>query len=439
MQADLVVPSPFEAPSLRRLALASLAVVLLGFGGLLGWAAIARLESAVPAAGSLVAQGKRKTVSLLDSGILRELRVREGAPVAAGEVLLLLDDSQARALVEQSLIRIVSAEARSIRLRAEMEEAPALLFPEGLQRLAPPAIAAPLLAAERTLFASRRESYEGSVAVQRRRIAQLHQQIAASRAQIQATGTRLALLRQELAGVRDLLANGYATRLRHMELQRAIAEQEGNVGELEARAAEAAQAVAQAELELLNLASTRRNEAALDMQAAVTELADARARLSAAEELLRRSVVTAPEDGVVTDLRFFTPGSSITAGQPVLDIVPAQDALLVEAAVSPAEIERVAVGQRVNVRLTAFPHRKVPPLPGQLVYVGADRQVNPQGQPFFLVRARLEDGALRDLPPEVALSPGMPADVLILGRARSPLDYFVSPLLDGMRKALREE
>jgi len=421
------------------LALASLLTMLLGFGGLLGWAAAARLESAVPAAGSIVSKGKRKTVSLLEPGILRSLAVREGEAVAAGQVLLLLDDSQARSQVEQALIRIVSAEARAVRLQAEMAEAPQLVFPAALRAQAPEAIAAPLLAAETTLFASRREAYLGAAEVQRRRIAQLRQQASASRAQIQATTTRLHLLRQEHGGVRELLASGYATRNRAMELQRNIAELEGNGGALEAKLAEIQQAIAQAELELLNLGVIRRNEAALDLQAAVTELADGRARLAAAEEVLRRAVVTAPETGVVTDLRFFTPGSSITAGQPVLDIVPQADELLAEAAVSPLEIERVALGQPTNLRLTAFPHRRVPPLPGEVVYVGADRQVNTQGQPFFLVRARLDPAAVAALPPDVVLAPGMPTDLLILGRARSPLDYFLSPLFDSMRHALREE
>ncbi len=425
-------------PSLRGLTLAGLGLTLFGVGGLLGWAALAQLESAVPAGGQLVVESRRKTVTLLESGLLRELLVREGQLVRAGQPLLSLDDTQARALVEQAGARFAAAQARVERLHAEMDDRDRLALPPP-----PPvidgAIAAPLLAAEAALFDARLEAYRGAVAVQRRRIAQLAQQIAANEAQAVAGHTRARLVRQELAGVQELLARGFAPRNRVLELQRVVAQLEGDIAEFEARAAEAGQAIAQAELEILNLRTTRRNEAAREMQDAVAQSAEGRARLASAQDLLRRTLVLAPEDGTVTDLRFFTPGSSITAGQPVLDILPIGDALLVEAALSPADIERVSPGQRVNVRLTGFPHRTVPPLPGALVHVAADRQVNARGEGFFLVRARLDQQSVSLLPPGTTLAPGMPADVLVLGRPRAALDYLLSPILDGMRRGLREE
>lgn len=426
-------------PSLRRLALAGLAVMVLGAGGLIGWAALATLDSAVPATGQLVVQSKRKTVSLLESGILRELRVVEGQRVAAGDVLLVLDDAQPRAVVAQASARVVAAEARVARLRAEMEDRDGPAFPDSFGSDIDPEMAAPLLAAEAALFAARRQAYEGAVAVQERRIAQLEQQIAAHQAQAAAHRTRLDLVQQELRGVNDLLARGFATRTRALEMQRMVAELEGEIGELDARSAEARQAIAQAELEILNLRTTRRNEAAREMQDAVAQVAEGRAQFAAAQALLRRTVVVSPDAGAVTDLRFFTPGSSVVAGQPVMDIVPADDTLVVEAAVSPADIERVSPGQAVNVRLTGFSHRRVPPLTGRLVYAGADRQVNARGEPFFLVRAVLDPDTERHLPEGVSLSPGMPADVLIIGTGRAALDYLLSPILDGMRRAMREE
>lgn len=426
-------------PSLRRLALTGLAVVVLGIGGLLGWAALAMLDSAVPAAGQLVVQSKRKTVSLLDSGILRDLRVAEGQHVAAGDVLMVLDDGQPRAAVTQASARLVAATARVVRLRAEMEDREAPVFPDSFGADVDSSIAAPLLAAEATLFEARREAYKGAVAVQERRIAQLEQQIAAHEAQAVAYRTRLDLVQQELRGVNQLLARGFATRTRALEMQRMVAELEGEVGELDARSAEARQAIAQAELEILNLRTTRRNEAAREMQDAVVQVAEGRAQLASAQDLLRRSVIVSPDAGTVTDIRFFTPGSSIVAGQPVMDIVPIDDSLLIEAAVAPADIERVSPGQRVNVRLTGFSHRRVAPLTGRLIYAGADRQVNARGEPFFLVRAMLDPGAQQRLPEGVSLAPGMPADVLIVGSARTALDYLLSPILDGMRRAMREE
>ena len=167
--------------SLRRLALAGFAVMVLGGGGLLGWAALATLDSAVPATGQLVVQSKRKTVSLLESGLLRELQVTEGQRVAAGDVLMLLDDAQPRALVAQASARTVAAEARVARLRAEMEDRDAPAFPASFGPGIDATMAAPLLAAEAALFEARREAYEGAVAVQQRRTAQLEQQTGGDR------------------------------------------------------------------------------------------------------------------------------------------------------------------------------------------------------------------------------------------------------------------
>lgn len=441
MSAALALPAPSlpAGPSLRRLALLCLLTIVFGFGGLVGWAALATLDSAVPAPGSLVTQSKRKTLSLLDSGLLRELLVAEGDAVRPGQVLLRLDDTQARALLGQARVRNFGSAARASRLHAELADAPRIIFaPDLLEAASRDAALTALVEAELQLFAARRESHEGTIAVQRRRIGQLAEQITALQAQRGAFATRLELTQQELRAVNSLLASGFATRNRQLELRRTEAQLQGEISALTGREAEARQLIAQTELEILSLANTRRSEVARELQDTVNAIADGIERARAAEDLLRRTEVTAPEAGTITEIRFHTPGSSIGAGQPVLDIVPADDRLLVEGAVRPFDIERVQVGQRVNVRLTAFSHRRVPPLPGKLVYVGADRQVNAQGTAFFVARAELDAGAATTLP-GIALGPGMPAEMLVLRGERSALDYFLSPLLDGMRRALRED
>jgi len=439
MAPALTAPNQLQSgpPSLRRLTLATLAVIVLGFGSMIGWASVARLDGATPAGGSLVTETRRQTVSLLESGILRELLVREGDEVRGGEALLRLDDTQARAQAGQARARLLGATARAARLRAELADAPHVTFPvEVMHALDDPAIAA-VAQAEAQLFETRRAALEATIAVQRRRIAQLEEQIGALSAQRTAFGTRLALTQEELRAVNTLLASGFATRNRALELRRTEAQLQGEIGELAGREAEARQAIAQTELEILGLANARRSEAARELQDAVNQIAEALERQRAAQDFLSRSVVLAPEAGTVTDLRFFTTGSSIIAGQPVLDIVPRGASLAVEAALRPTDIERVAVGQRVNVRITAFSHRRVPPLPGRLTYVGADRQVNARGEPFFLVRAELDADALALLDGAV-LAPGMPADMLVLQGERRAIDFFLGPLLDSMRRSMRE-
>ncbi len=433
------VDDAYPAPSLRRVALASALTVALGFGGLGTWAALTRLDSAVPASGEFVAAGKRKTVSLLDGGILKQLLVKEGDRVAAGQPLLLLDDVQASAARDQAKAQYWGAVAKTARLEAETQDRRTLDIPPALIAEAgrDPAVAS-LLQAERALFASRWDTFDGSARITARKVQQLQTEAASLQTQVQALSTRLSLTEEEARGVDTLLRDGFAPRTQSLEMHRAIAELQGTLGDAAGRLEQTREAIEQTKLELTNLAETRRSDAAKDLQETKATMADAVQRLRAAESLLDRSVVVAPEAGIVTDIKFFTPGSSITAGQPVLDIAPSDDRLLIEAEVVPTEIEHVHVGERVNVKLSAYKAHRVPTLEGRLVYVAADRQQDAHGDPVFLVRAELDRDALKPFP-GVAVYAGMPADVLIIGRERTVLDFIISPIRDGMRHGMHED
>ena len=428
------------APSLRGIALASLLTLVLGLGGLFAWAAMTPLERAVIGTGTLVAEGRRKTVNLMEPGLLRELVVREGDRVAAGQVLLRLDVTQAEAVASQARSAFHGGLARLARLVAEQAGDRRLEIPEEALAAgrASPTIAS-FIEAERRLFAARWAAYDGAVAAQRRRVAQASEQIGGLVAQRVAAGTRLRALREELAGVNQLLASGFATRTRALELRRLEAEALGSLGQFTAQEAQASEQMAQAELDAQNLTLTREAEIARDLQETQATVADAADRLRAAHDLLARREVLAPEAGTVTDLRFFTAGSSIAAGQPVLDLVPLDTAILVEARIAPLDIEQVQAGQRVNIRLSAYRQREVPMLGGHLTYVSADRQTDSQGASFFLVRAALDSPG--SAPGGAAIPPlaaGMPAEVFVLGERRTVLDYLLRPLRDSLRRAGRD-
>ncbi|WP_270934832.1 HlyD family type I secretion periplasmic adaptor subunit [Falsiroseomonas oryzae] len=435
---DAELEAAMPAPSLRRIALASVFSLVVGMGGLLGWAAATPIERAVVANGALVAEGRRKTIQLLEPGLLRELLVREGERVAAGQPLLRLDVTQADALANQARVQRWTAAARLARLRAEQQDLREMELPEALltAAAAEPMIAT-LLADEQRLFAARWLALDGQLAVQEARLAQLQEQLAAAQAQRAAFATRLRATREELAGVNQLLARGFATRTRQLELQRAEAEFLGSMGQFAAQEAQTRQAIAQAELERGTLMLNRRSEVSRDLQDAQAQLADATERLRAAEDLLARREVVAPEDGIVTDIRFVTPGSSIGAGQPVLDLVPLDDRLVVETQIALTDIEQVHVGSRVNVRLTAFRQRETPLIEGRISYVAADRQQDQRGASFFVVRAELDADSLAAAR-GVQLAPGMPAETFILGERRSALDYLVRPVQDSLRRAMRD-
>ncbi|GGJ30181.1 HlyD family type I secretion periplasmic adaptor subunit [Neoroseomonas lacus] len=432
---DAAVPPP----RIGRLVAAALVVLFAGVGGLLGWAALTPIERAVIGQGSLIAEGRRKTVTLLEAGILRALLVQEGDRVTAGQPLLRLDTTQADAAAAQARVAFWAQSVRAARLMAEQQDSRTMSLPEGAGAAGrvDPGIAS-VIAAETHLYAARWEAYEGALGVSRTRIAQMQEQMAAIAAQREATGTRLRAIREELDGVTQLVARGFATRTRQWELQRAEAELAGNLGQYQAQEAQALQAIAQAELEMANTRLNRQQEVARDLQDAQAQRADAQQRLRGAQDVLDRRLVTAPEAGVVTEIRFFTPGSSIGAGQPVLDLVPVDDRLAAEVRLALTDVENVHVGQKARLRLAAFRTREVPLVDTDVTYVSADRQTDAQGNSYFVARLAIDPAIAASLPPGATLAPGMPVEAFILGERRSALDYVTRPLADGLRRSLRD-
>jgi HlyD family secretion protein len=428
-----------QGPSLRRIVIASLIIIALGFGSFFTWAFIAPLDRAVPANGTVVVSSKRKTVSILDSGILSELYVREGSEVKAGQPLLRLDSNQVEAQLGSLEVQYWTAVAKLARLRAEQKGETTVTFPANLIAAAEKdSSLADMMTNEQNVIRDRWNTYLGTQAVQDKKIGQSRDQITAFKAQAVATKQRLAYTEQELSGVNQLFASGYATKTQLLDLKRSQSELTGNIGELTAKIAEAEQTIAQTELEKLSNENQRKQDISKDLQDTQSQVADLSEKIRGAKDVVSKKLVTAPDSGTVTDIKFFTPGSSINAGQPILDIVPQDDRMVIEANIRPEDIENVHPGQRVNIRLTAYKHNLVPVLTGDLVYVSADRQVDARGTPFFLARAEIDANALAKLK-NVSLYPGMPAEVLIIGGERKAIDYFLSPITRSLDRAFREE
>lgn len=426
-------------PSLRRIVITSLVIIGVGFGGFFTWAFIAPLDRAVPADGTVVVNSKRKTISVLDSGILSELFVKEGMRVEEGQPLLRLDSNQAESQLGSLKVQYWTAVAKLARLRTEQKGETAIPFPAELTAAAAKdASVAEVVSNEQVVIRDRWATYLGTQAVQDKKIGQSRDQITAFQAQAQATKQRLIYTEQELSGVNQLYASGFATKTKLLELKRSQAELIGNIGELNAKIAEAEQTIAQTELEKLSNENQRKQDISKDLQETQTTVADLAEKIRGSQDLVSKKLITAPEAGTVTDIKYFTPGSSINAGQPILDIVPQDDRMIIEANVRPEDIENVHLGQRVNIRLTAYKHNQVPVLTGALTYVSADRQVDARGTPFFLARAEIDASALARLK-NVNLYPGMPAEVLIIGGERKAIDYFLSPITRSLDRAFREE
>lgn len=421
-------------PSFRTPLIAGMVAVIAGVGGFVGWAFAAHLDSAAIASGTVVVDSKRKTVSHWEGGMLKALLAQEGDVVHAGQPLVRLDDTRAKADLEQLRAKRVGLETRLLRLRAEQSHATDIIFPDPSS-----AIAQDVTNAERKVFASRRQMFERRVEIQRKTVEQQDAELSAIRAQTDANSRQMELLSRELNAVAGLVEKGYAPRPRLTELQTRESELVGRGAELVARKAKAEQAKAAAELEILSLENDFQQQVAADLQATQLELADTVERMSAATDVLRRVEVVSPQAGIVTNIRTRTPGGAIAPGQAILDIVPENEPLIVEAKVGLRDIDSVRVGSPVQVRLTAYNNRNTPPLSGAVTYVAADQQVDERGDAaFFVARASILAESLA-ANPAIRLYPGMPAEVLIVNKPRRAIDYLLAPITESFNRAFREE
>lgn len=435
--APLQDESDERTPSLRSLVLAGIAAIGVGFGGFGAWAVTARLDNAAVASGIVAVDSKRKTVSHLEGGILKSLLKAEGERVVRGEPLLRLEDARARAELQQLQAKRVGLMAKLARLRAEQSKAAEVDFPDDIETADTP-VTREVLRAERTLFKSRAQVHEGKIQIQQRVIEQYQAEAAALKAQIDATNQQRSLIDEEVRTVGELYEKRYAKRSQLVELQTRQSELVGRAGEYTARKAKAEQAVAGANLEILSISLDRQNEIAGDIQESQLMLSEVTERIVQAEDVLRRLVVKAPQEGIVSNIRMRTAGSVIAAGEAILDIVPENEPLVIEAKVDPRDIDAVRVGAATRVRLTAFNSRLLPPLEAKVTYVAPDQLVDDKtGFPYFVVRAEIDPGSLKDH--KVALHAGMTAEVMIVNGARRAIDYLISPFTDSFNRAFRED
>ncbi|MGO4571242.1 HlyD family type I secretion periplasmic adaptor subunit [Microvirga sp. 2TAF3] len=425
-------------PSFRMPFIAGMTAIIAGVGGFVGWAFAAHLDSAAVATATVIVDSKRKTVSHLEGGILKTLLAQEGDVVQAGQPLVRLDDTRAKADLEQLRAKRIGLEARLVRLRAEQSHLKDIAFPDQLSAFPSP-IAAEVIGAERKVFFSRRQMFDRRVEIQHKTVEQQEAELGAIRAQTEANTRQSELLGRELSAVASLVEKGYAPRPRLTEMQTRESELAGRAAELVARKAKAEQAKAAAELEILSIENDFQQQVAVDLQAAQLELADTMERMNAATDVLRRVEVISPQNGVVTNIRTRTPGGVIAPGQPILDIVPENEPLIVEAKVGLRDIDSVRVGAPVQVRLTAYNNRSTSPLSGTLTYLSADQQIDERNDSaFFVARASILPESLA-ANPATRLYPGMPAEVLILNKPRRAIDYLLAPITESFNRAFREE
>jgi len=287
-------------------------------------------------------------------------------------------------------------------------------------------------------FRSKLASTETETAVLNQRKAQLAEEISGLKQQIIAQDQQFALIEDELRGVRTLLEAGLERRPRFLALEREKAEIAENRAGRVSSIARARQSIGETELRILDVQQVRRNEAIEQLSVSQAELTDLQERYSAAENIMQRTIIRSPADGIVVGMTVFTPGAVIAPGEPILDIVPQNVRLIIEARLDPIDIDNVRSGQESQVRLTSFNQRTTPTLDGVVINISADLLQDPRtAQSYYLARISLNDDQ-----PELAdlsLYPGMPAEVSVITGTSTPLDYLLKPLLASLNRGMREE
>lgn len=435
--------SAHGAPALRRSLLAPViggaAVCLAFFGGLTAWSVLAPLASAAIGHGVVSPDGSRRTVQHLEGGIVERLLVKDGSRVAAGEPLIVLADKAARATYDLALTQHRQHLAILARLIAERDGKEDLALPTELAEHATDPEVVTLVAAQRTLMADRRASLAGRKDLLRKRIAEIEEEIEGLHAQIASRDRQLVILKEEISTATYLTDKKLTPRPRLLQLRREQAEMEGQQATTRSAIArsyqsigESAQRIAQLDVEWQEDVGNRLTEVA-------GKLTETKERLLAASDVLRRLVVTAPVAGVVVQMRLHTVGGVIGRGDPILDIVPRDDDLVIDARISPNDIDVVRKGQAVQIVLSAYNQRTLPRLEGQVRDVSADRLVDPQTQAtYYKVRVEVDRKALAAIGHGIELSPGMPAEVMVMTGQRTAFDYLTRPFLDSLRRGLTE-
>ncbi|HEX8829319.1 MAG TPA: HlyD family type I secretion periplasmic adaptor subunit [Xanthobacteraceae bacterium] len=425
--------------SIRRHILAGTILVAALVLGLGGWAATAQISGALIAPGSIVVDSNVKKVQHPTGGVVGELFVRDGDHVKAGDILLRLDETVTRANLAIVTKGLTELYARKARLAAERDGADSVAVPPELAGHLNDRDVKDALASERKLFELRRQDRLGQKQQLRERITQLQEQITGLAAQQDAKDKGIALVEQELQGVRDLWQKNLVQLSRLTSLQREEAQLQGERGQLVAQVAEAKGKIAEIQLQIIQVDEDLSSDVAKELRDIDSKIGEFVERKVTAEDQLKRTDIRAPQDGIVFQSTANTVGGVITAGDPIMLIVPESDNLMVEVKVDPKDIDQVQFGQPVVLRFTSFNVRTTPELNGTVSRIAADTTTDQRtGQSYYLVRISMAADEIKRLG-DVKLTPGMPVEAFIETGERTMLSYLVKPLRDQLMRAFREK
>jgi len=441
--------TPTAAPEVpsgddRRLRRLGLIIVLVIFGGFGTWAAVAPLSSAAHAPGVISVESYRKTVQHLEGGIVKTIEVRDGQFVEKDQVLLTMDDTQSRAQLEVLRGQYYVTLAREARLVAQRDGAGKVTYPPDLLKNGNDPRVQEAMRVQNQTFRARKSAYDGEIGLYTQQIGQLEARAAGQRSQRGSRERLVSSFKGELTDFEALVKEGYSERQKVRELERSLAQSEGQLGELQQSVAATELQISETRLKILQLQKELQREVAKELAEVQGQLYEVREKLQSVQDTFGRTVVRAPQAGTVLDLAVHTLGAVVRPGEKLMDIVPKDERLVVEARVAPIDIDRVQKGQSAEIRFSAFKMRDTPKVDGKLVALSADRLIDKsdaRGEvPYYLARVEISPKGLEDLARQkLELVAGMPAEVLINTGERTLFGYLIDPIRNTVARSFIED
>lgn len=415
-----------------------MAVIVFGLGSFGAWASISRLSSAIIGSGVVKVVSESKIVQAANAGTVKEILISNGTRVGAGDVLVRLDDTAARAALEIIQSNYDLRQATIARLRAERDDAETIAFPKTLLELEGDPDVAELLTSQRQLFQSERRALHGQIDLIGEQLRQLGEQIKGLEAQSAAVSDRIAISEREYADILTLYKKNLVSNSRVLDLERSLSDMKGTKADLDAQIAATQAQSAQADLQILQLRLSFERDANDKLGTAQADLLSLSQQLLDARHTLEQSLVRAPVSGVVVGLNVNTVGAVVQPGTSLLEIVPIDDDLIIEVRIRPVDIDNVAPDLSAEVTFPGLPRRDLPRLFGSVSYVSASAISDQRtGATYFIAKVTLPPEELAKLG-EHKLLPDMPAEVFIKAGEKSPLAYLTEPLVESFNHAWRE-
>jgi HlyD family secretion protein len=430
---------PAALRSIRLHLIIGLAIVVVLAGGLGGWASTAQISGALIAPGSVVVESNVKKVQHPTGGVVGEVRAHDGDIVKAGDVVVRLDDTVTKASLAIVTKTLDGLWARAARLEAEQRGLDKIVFPRMLLDRIDDSDVKNVVASESKLFDVRVNGRVGQKAQLRERVTQLNEEIAGLTAQETAKDKEIALVEKELVGVRDLYEKHLVQMSRLTTLERDAARLNGERAQYIASRAQAKGKITETELQIIQVDKDMVSEVSKDLRETNDKIGEFVERKVTAEDQLRRVDIRAPQDGMVLQSTVHTVGGVITAGDAIMMIVPQADDLQVEAKVNPQDIDKLQIGQKTLLRLSAFNQRTTPELNGFVTRVSPDVTTEQRtGQSYYTIRVSMPPQEVARLG-DAKLIPGMPVEAFVQTGDRTMMSYLIKPLSDQLMRTFREK